>query len=226
MRKRQGSFSAILVAVIVLILLAGTAYLGAAAVAERRTRHGEKLLLDGQFAGAADKLKEAEKYNKFTMRKNARVTELLAESYYGLAEYDSALEYYKRVIKSEPGNAHARYRLGLIYIDRKEYKEADAQVAGLEKIRTYEAQQYAAELSEAMREDAIKDVFKDVYDKLAPRLPKIPGLTDIFKESPPAGSDGRDGIDGSDGKPEQENISPDVSESLEDLMPSGRGTRI
>lgn len=180
MKKRRGSVSALLIIIIVLALLAATAYLGTAALAERKTAQGEALLQNGKFSEALEMFEAAKRYSGCLMRKDARITEGLAESVYGLEDYSAALGYYELLVKSDPENAKARYRLGLLYVREKDYNKAEEQVQVLREIHTYEAKDYADELSDMVREKTMKGIFQDLFDKFGPNLPKIPGLSDGF----------------------------------------------
>lgn len=182
MKKKQGSITAALVAVLVLVLLAASAYLGVSALAARKTAQGESLLQNGEYSSALDMFRDAEKYGKFTIRKNPRVTEGIAESYFGLEDYVSALEYYIQVVKTDPSNAKAVYRLGLIYANDRDYEKTEEQLNALLEMKTYEANEYAGILSETLRENAIKGVFKDIYDRLAPKIPGLGSGLDKLKD--------------------------------------------
>lgn len=217
MEKRQGSITAALVAVLVLVLLAASAYLSVSALAARKTAQGESHLQNKQYAEALAMFRDAEKYGKFTMRKNPRVTEGIAESYFGLEDYASALEYYILVAAANPNNAKAVYRLGFIYVHEKNYDKASDQIKILEEMRTYEANSYAEELSGILREKAIKGVFKDIYDKLAPKIPGLGDGLDKLKEklSPDH-----------DEKQERQDTSPDAGGTTERPIKNGTGVEI
>lgn len=221
MKKRQGSMTAALVAVLVLVLLAASAYLGVSALAARRTAQGESHLKNGQYAEALEMLQDAEKYGKFTLRKNPRVTEAIAESYFGLEDYASALEYYVKVALSDPNNSKAAFRLGIIYINEKNYEKAGDQIKALEAMKTFEANAYAEELSDLLRENSIKGVFKDIYDKLAPKIPGLGDGLDKLKEKllPDSGEE----------KPEsqeRDSSSPDSGSKTEAQIKNGTGVDI
>ena len=48
----------------------------------------------------------------------------LARAEYGLMEYDAAIKAYKRVLKLKPGYGDTWFRLGLVYADKQDYKNA------------------------------------------------------------------------------------------------------
>lgn len=228
MKKRQGSITATLVALLAFILLAATAYLGTAALAARKTAQGESFLQKGEYAYALDMFRAAEKYNKYTMRKDPRVTEGIAESCFGLEDYAAALEYYTLVVKTDPGNAEAAYRIGLICIKDNNYEKAEEQVTALERMGTYEAGQYAEALEQMIYENKIKGVFRDIYDRVAPNLQKIPGLSDgldnLKEKLSPESGDAREDR-------ERENLSPDAGgetekTDIEPQTPDKTGTTI
>lgn len=178
MKKRQGSVTTASVAILVLILLVASMYLGLAAFTARKTAQGELFLGNADFAGALASFKDAEKFDKYLLRKNPRVIEGIAESYFGLDDLASSLEYYLRVTATAPDNAKAVYTLGMIYIKQKEFVKAGEQVKALESMGTYEAKEYAEKLSELLRENSLKGVFRDLYDRFAPNIPEIPRLND------------------------------------------------
>lgn len=220
MKKRQGSVTAALTAVLVLFLLAASAYLSVSALAARKTAQGESHLQNERYAEALDMFKDAEKYGKFAMRKNPRVTEGIAESYFGLEDYESALEYYLLAAAADPDNAKAVYRLGLIYASQKNFEKAGDQIKKLEEMRTYEANAYAEELSGILRENAIKGVFKDIYDKLAPKIPGLSGGLDKLKEKLSPEPDEKQE------RQELESASPDSGGETEAQTKNGTGVEI
>lgn len=167
-----------LVAVLVLILLAASAYLGIAAVANRRTVQGEAFLSYETYSDALQMFKKAEKYNKYILRKKPRITEGMAESHFGLEDFASALEYYTLTVNAEPNNAKAIYRIGLIYIDNNNCEKALEQIKALRAIDTGEALEYAETLTELMRENVIKGLFQDIFDRLTPGQHKNPKPND------------------------------------------------
>lgn len=177
MKKRQGAVTAV-VALLVLILLAASLYLGIAAIASRKMAQGEISLSNGEFAKALISFRDAERFNNYIMRKDPRVIEGFAESYFGLDDLVSALEYYLRIAAADPDNAKTAYMLGLIYIKEKNFDMAGQQIKTLENLRTYEAKDYAEELSRLLRENSLKGTLQDLYDRFAPNIPKIPGLND------------------------------------------------
>lgn len=180
MKKRQGSIAAALVAVLVLILLAASAYLGIAAFAARSAAQGELFLRNGEFASALISFKNAERFDSYVLRKSPRVIEGIAESYFGLDDSALSTEYYLRVVAADPGNAKAVYRLGMIYLKEKNYDKTEEQIKTLQNMRTYEAKEYAEELSELLRENSVKGVLRDLYDRFAPNIPGLPGMSDRF----------------------------------------------
>lgn len=186
MKKRRGSITTLVLVIVVLVLLAATAYLSAAAVVERNTAQGELLLKDGQYAAAQAAFSRAEEINKYVRRDNGRITEGLTKSGFWLE-----VEHYTQVVKDEPGNAEARFKLGSLYITAKDYDKVREQIRALEELRGREAREYARELTQAIGETSSSGIFRDFLDKLEPNLPKIPGLFDGFRDMPQSG-DGAD----------------------------------
>lgn len=182
MKKRRGSITTLVLAIVVFVLLAATAYLAAATVVERNTALGEQLLKDGQYAAARVAFSRAEDINKYVRRDNERITEGLEKSDFWLE-----VERYTQVVKDEPGNAEARFKLGSLYITAKDFDKVREQITALEGLRGREAREYARELTQAIGETSSNGIFRDFLDKLEPNLPKIPGLLDGFKDMPQNG---------------------------------------
>jgi tetratricopeptide (TPR) repeat protein len=186
--RRRGSFSTVLVIIISLALIAGAGYFGLSAYTSMNVSRGDKMLEAEKYGDALGYFKKAD---QFEFASNTRVKEGLAASYYGLKEYESALHYYSIVVKEEPDNAKARYRLGLLYFRAGEFRKAEVQARALSEMKSDEARQYAADLVTRMREGMVRGIFDDLMDKVLPnlpdlpnlpKLPKIPGITDRNKD--------------------------------------------
>lgn len=217
--KRKGSFSAVLIAVVALILLAATLYLSMGAIAGRRAVCGETLLQERQYALSYEAFKDAEKYNRYLLRKNQGIVRGLAESSYGIGNYGEALSFYTLLAAAEPEDAEVRYRLGLLYIDVRDMGKAREQIEALEQMRTYEAQDYADELTERMDDGNLKGLFKDIYDKVAPRLPGFPGSAGDLMDRLPRK---KNNIEKREGEPGAE-VSPDAVPRSEGGPERGQG---
>lgn len=183
MKKRRGSITTLVLAIVVLILLAATAYLAAAAVVERNTAQGEQLLKDGQYSEAHAMFSRAEEINKYVRRDDKRIIDGLAKSNFWLE-----VEHYTQVVRDEPANAEARFKLGSLYITVKDYDKVREQIKALEEIRGREAREYARELTQTIGETSPNGIFRDFLDKLEPNLPKIPGLFDGSGDMPQNGA--------------------------------------
>lgn len=179
MKKRSGSITALVLAIVVLVLLVATAYLGAAAVIERNTAQGERLLKDGQYTEAIAVFNRAEEINKYVRRDGKRIIEGLTQSSFWLE-----VEHYTQVVRDEPNNAEARFKLGSLYVTAKDYNKVREQIRALEEIRGREAREYASELTQAIGETSPNGIFRDFLEKLEPNLPKIPGLFDSSRDMP------------------------------------------
>lgn len=210
MKKRRGSITTLVLVIVVLVLLAATAYLAAAAVVERNTAQGELLFKDGQYAAAQAAFRRAEEINKYVRRDKERITEGLTKSGFWLE-----VEHYTQVVKDEPGNAEARFKLGNLYITAKDYDKVREQIRALEEMRGREAREYARELTQAMGDTSPNGIFRDFLDKLEPNLPKIPGLFDGFRDMPQNG----DGAD--ENKENKDDTANDGKDTKED---SGKET--
>jgi len=187
--KRRGSISTILVTVVVLVLLSATAYMTMAAVIGRKVANGEKLLAEKQYAMATEEFKKAEKYSKYFMRKNPDITKGLAESSYELEDYDSAQMYYEQLAVAEPDSAETHYKLGLLSIRAKDLGKTLEQIRVLEEMRTFEALDYATDLTDKMRrgelEGMLKEMYDNAYDKIIPKLRDIPGRVEEMLDKIP-----------------------------------------
>ncbi|NLD05530.1 MAG: hypothetical protein GX672_06515, partial [Synergistaceae bacterium] len=84
---------------------------------------------------------------------------------------------YEKLVKLEPDNVEARYKLGLLYIRAKDYGAAAKEVTALRIIGTESAIQSADALTENLSSGKVKEFFRDLLKKIAPGLPEIPGIT-------------------------------------------------
>lgn len=172
-RQRGGFFSGIVV-MLVIILLSATGLLAVATLRERNIVKAEYLLRSGDYYGAAELFRKAE---KFSLRPESRVVKGLAEANLGMEDYEIATQYYEKLVKLEPDNVDARYKLGLLYIRAKDYGAAEKEVETLRSIGTESAIQGAEALSENLSSGKVKGFFRDLLKKVAPGLPEIPGIT-------------------------------------------------
>lgn len=172
-RQRGGFFSGIVV-MLVIILLSATALLAVATLRERNIVKAESLLRSGDYYGAAELFRKAE---KFSLRPESRVVKGLAEANLGMEDYEIATHYYEKLVKLEPDNVDARYKLGLLYIRAKDYGAAEKEVEALRSIGTESAIQGAEVLSENLSSGKVKGFFRELLKKVAPGLPEIPGIT-------------------------------------------------
>ena len=174
MDRRRGSFFPSLVAMLVIILLSATALLAIAAIRERNITKAESLLRSGDYYGASELFVKAE---KFSLRPESRVVKGIAESSLGMEDYDAAAKYYEKLVKLEPDNVEARYKLGLLYIRAKDYGAAEKEVEALREIGSESAIEGADALAENISSGKVKGFFRDLLKKVAPGLPEIPGIT-------------------------------------------------
>ena len=149
MSKQRGGFFSGLVVMLVIILLLATALLAVAAVRERNITKAESLLRSGDHYGASALFIKAE---KFSLRPDSRVIKGIAESSLGMEDYDTAAQYYKKLVRLEPDNVEARYRLGLLYIRAKDYGAAEKEVEALREIGS----ESAIEGAEALAENSLR----------------------------------------------------------------------
>jgi len=184
MSKQRGGFFSGLVVMLVIILLLATALLAVAAVRERNITKAESLLRSGDHYGASALFIKAE---KFSLRPDSRVIKGIAESSLGMEDYDTAAQYYKKLVRLEPDNVEARYRLGLLYIRAKDYGAAEKEVEALREIGSESAIEGAEALAENLSSGKVKGFFRDLLRKIAPSLPDIPGITEDGPLMPEAG---------------------------------------
>ena len=182
-RQRGGFFSGIVV-MLVILLLSATALLAVATLRERNILKAESLLRSGDFYGAAELFRKAE---KFSLRPESRVLKGLAEANLGMEDYETAVQYYEKLVALEPDNVDARYKLGLLYIRAKDYGAAEKEVEALKGIGTENAMQSADALSENLSSGKVKGFFRDLLKKVAPDLPGIPGITEDGSIKPDTG---------------------------------------
>lgn len=193
MDRRRGSFFPGLVAMLVIILLSATALLAIAAIRERNITKAESLLRSGDYYGASELFVKAE---KFSLRPESRVVKGIAESSLGMEDYDAAAKYYEKLVKLEPDNVEARYKLGLLYIRAKDYGAAEKEVEALREIGSESAIEGADALAENISSGKVKGFFRDLLKKVAPGLPEIPGIT----QDAPIRPDNGTGEEGSPGE--------------------------
>ncbi|MDL2297688.1 hypothetical protein LJC40_00880 [Synergistaceae bacterium OttesenSCG-928-D05] len=172
--KRRGGFFTILLVIVVLALLAATAYFALAALADRSLTKAETLLAGEDYTQALATYRDAEKYNKYTMRPNAAILEGIAESYFGLQENESAVHYYSLIESEKKDSVKVQYNLGILFVRLREFEKAEDQVKKLTAIGTDEAYAQADQLSEALQKTKMKGLFQGLYDKITPHLPNLP----------------------------------------------------
>lgn len=182
-RQRGGLFSGFVV-MLVIILLFATALLAVAAMRERNITKAESLLRSGDHYGASELFMKAE---KFSLRPESRVVKGIAESSLGMEDYETAALYYEKLVKLEPDNVEARYKLGLLYIRAKDYGAAEKEVEALREIGSESAIQGAEALAENLSSGKVKGFFRDLLKKIAPGLPEIPGITEDGSIMPDTG---------------------------------------
>ncbi|MCF0247786.1 MAG: tetratricopeptide repeat protein [Synergistes sp.] len=177
MKKSKGSIMTFFVIVIVLVLLAATAWLAVAAIQRRNAQIGRDFLKSGDYTHAAEYL---EKANRFSLRPDAELIYSLAEARLGLGETEEAKTLFKEVVSIERGNIGAHYELGKIYVSEKNFGDAKNEISALKEIGSEKALSYAAELEDSMQSDAIKDAVEGLINKILPN-----GVSNFFKKMMP-----------------------------------------
>ena len=175
MKKQRGGFLSGFVVIVVVILLIVTGFLAVETLRERNIAKAESLLRSADYHGAITLFVKAD---KLSLRPDARVIRGLAESSLGIEDYESAILYFEKLVKIEPDNVDARYKLGLLYIRGKDYGAAEKEIEALRSIGTERAISGADALSENMASGKMKGFLRDLLKKIAPGLPIIPGITD------------------------------------------------
>ncbi len=168
--RRQGFGAAgVLIALLCVIFLSATAWLGAGAVSRRALEKGHAALSSGDFAEAAAQFERAE---KFTFGEDASLLAALGEAREGLGDAQAAKECYERAIKADGAFAAAHFKLGSLYIKEKNFEAARSETAALEKIGTEEAVTYARELKKETNLGSVKSLLEDIVGSVLPELKK------------------------------------------------------
>lgn len=175
MQKHSGKFSTVIVTIIVIALLCGTGWLTAQTIKGRSIAAGQKMLADGNYSGALEAFTKAD---KLAFRPDASAVAGKAECYIGLEDYENARKSYEILVKLEPDKAKHRYMLGLLCIRAKDYEAAEKEIKSLRALGSDEGADYADALSEKMQTGRVKGFFRDLFKKIVPNLPNIPGLTE------------------------------------------------
>lgn len=175
MKSQRGGFFSGFVVMLVIVLLCATALLTVATIREKSIVKAGSLLRSGDYHGAAELFKKAE---KLSLRPESRTISGLAEANLGMEEYEAATHYYEKLIKLEPDNVEARYKLGFLYIRAKNYGAAEKEMEALRAIGTERAMESAEALTENLSSGKVKGFFRDLLKKVAPGLPEIPGITE------------------------------------------------
>lgn len=176
MKKRRGGIMTVLVIIIVLALLGASLWLFAETMKNRSYKEGKALLEKGDYSAAAAVLQKADRWS---LRSDAGILYALGEARMKLGEYDAAKSAFEKNISLNPGNAEARYQLGMIYLKQKNTEAAKGQIKALEELGTDEARGYADELKSSIQTGAVKGFFNDLFKKL------LPGIPDALKDIVP-----------------------------------------
>ncbi|MBQ9882334.1 MAG: tetratricopeptide repeat protein [Synergistes sp.] len=179
MKKHKGGFAALLVAIIALAALAGTALLSVEAFKKHSLEKGLAALAAGDLRTAVEKF---EKAAKFSFRPNAFILLNLAKAQYALGDVNKATENLQKAESADPADADIRYELGRIYIREKNYGDAKKEISALEALHTDKADRYAQELREAAQTGTVKDAVGDFLKKILPE-----GIPGILKNVLPGG---------------------------------------
>lgn len=187
--KRRGGFFTVLLVIVVLVLLAATAYFALAALADRSLVKAETLLAGEDYTQALAAYRDAEKYNKYTMRPNSEILEGIAESHFELQENESAIHYYSLIKAEKNDSVKVQYNLGILFVRLREFGKAEDQVKKLTAIGTDEAYAQADQLAEALQKTKVRGLFQGLYDKITPHLPNLPSYVFQDPASPDVSQD-------------------------------------
>lgn len=185
LKKHEGKLTTFLVVIVALVLIAGAGWFALCAVRDRSIAKGNELLSSGTYTEAHEYFKRAEKYS---LRPDARALEGLAKSALALEDYEEAAESYTKLTKLEPENANAHYMLGRLYVRAKNYDGANKEIKALRGIATEDAMDKAEKLSGKIQTGMVKGIFRGLFEKVLPNLPKIPGITEDAPVSSDEGS--------------------------------------
>lgn len=164
-----------MVTVIVIALLCGTGWLVAQTMKNRSISAGQAMLAAGDYKGALEAFTKAD---KLAMRPSMEAVAGKAECYLKLGDYENARGSYETLVKLEPTSAKFRYTLGLLCIRAMDYEAAEKEIKGLRALGTDEGASYADALTDKMQSGRVKGFFRDMFKKIVPKLPSIPGLTE------------------------------------------------
>jgi len=192
LKKHTGGFMTSLISIIAILLICGSSVLFIATLRDRNIKKGEAFLRSGDYAAAMEVFKQAD---KFSLRSEARVVKGLAAASLGLEDYESALKYYQKLTGLEPDNIEAHFAIGQLYIRAKDYGGAEREVSKLRSIGSKEAVSAAEKLTSHMHSGMVKGFFRDIFNKIAPSFPKVPGLTEDEPIKPDLDSDSESGSD-------------------------------
>ena len=116
---------------IVVAMLAATAWLVIGTLRKHNVEQGLASLERGDYTQAALCLEKAARYS---LRPDAAVLFHLAEARLKLGDITAAKGSLEKVISLEPRNAAARYELGKIYVNEKNFGAARSEISALEEI--------------------------------------------------------------------------------------------
>lgn len=171
MKKHKGSFSAVVVSIMAIVLICATGYLFCQTIKNRNLSKAQNLLAADDYTGAIEYFLKAD---KFTLRPDSEIQRGLAESYVRIGDNEEACEYYEKLVELDPSNIEDRYILGMLYIEVKDYKKAESQISALRGMKKEEATNHADELTSQIQTKMVKGFFQDFVDKIVPNFKKLP----------------------------------------------------
>lgn len=180
MKRHKGSFTAVFVGILSIVLVCATAYLFCATIRNKNLSKAQSLLVSQDYEGAMVYFLKAD---KFSIRPNSEIKRGLAESFIGTGNREGACEQYEKLVELDPSNINDRYLLGMLYIETKDYKKAEVQISALRSMQKEEATSRADELTSHIQTKKLSDFLKDFVDKIIPNIKKLPFSGEIENDS-------------------------------------------
>lgn len=162
-KKSRGGVISFLLTLIVVGLLAATAFMSVEYVKRRSTSLGEAAWNARNYREAADYFARALKYS---IRKTSEQYTLLARAELECGERDKAREHFTHAAERDKKNVPARYELARILTAQGDTDNARKYVNELRAIGTDEAAAAADELTEDLQAATVKGMLNGFSDKL------------------------------------------------------------
>ena len=149
MRRNTGGAFGAVIAVIVVVLICGTAFFGVSAVRNMKISDAEKLLASENYEEASSKFAEAEKL--CFLKPDERVLRGLAKAALGMNDYESAKKWYTELASLNANDTESHFVLAQIALRQQDYGEAKRQTACLRAMGTPEGDRLASRIESESR---------------------------------------------------------------------------